>query len=59
MSERLTDTAENPAPLITPLHPVFFPLVISVKPEVALLYNQGFKNPRVDFPDANLSLFRS
>jgi hypothetical protein len=35
------------------------PVVISVKAEVALLYNQGFKNPSPGFPAATRPLFRS
>lgn len=33
-------------------HEVVFPALISVNPLYPLLYNQGFKNPNVGFPDA-------
>ena len=56
---KLTGTAENPAPSMAPLQPVFIPEVISVKPDVAELYNQGFKNPRAALPEAIRSLFKS
>lgn len=45
-------TAENPAPEITPLHPVILPVVISVNADLAELYSHGLRNPRPAFPAA-------
>ena len=55
----LTETAENPAPLMTPAQPEFFPVLISVRPVMAVLYSHGFRKPSAALPVAIRLLFKS